>query len=105
FRSLDAAARTRLVFSVPALENFIYCLSIDKRDVVEVCLREAGLSMEDRKRLKEAFMEYLRSFEVGSVKLKTRKWSRFFHFLDETDDPSKRCTEDETPTEAKKRKT
>ncbi|GBM20356.1 hypothetical protein AVEN_195902-1 [Araneus ventricosus] len=105
FRSLDAAARTRLVFSAPALENFICCLSIGKRDVVEVCLREASFSMEDRKRLKEAFMGYLTSFHVGSVEIKTRKWSRYFHFLDETNDPSERCSEDETPTEAKKRKT
>ncbi|GBO37902.1 hypothetical protein AVEN_44802-1 [Araneus ventricosus] len=105
FRSLDAAARTRLVFSVPALENFICCLSIGKRDVVEVCLREASFSMEDRKRLKEAFMGYLRSLQIGSVELKTRKWSRYFHFLDETNEPSKRCSEDETRNDAKKRKT
>ncbi|GBO37904.1 hypothetical protein AVEN_175301-1 [Araneus ventricosus] len=41
FRSLDAAARTRLVFN-SCFRKF-YCVSIDKRDVVEVCLRRSQL--------------------------------------------------------------
>ncbi|GBM20452.1 hypothetical protein AVEN_5542-1 [Araneus ventricosus] len=105
FKSLDAAAKARLVFSEPALAAFHDCISIRKWDVVEVCLREASLSQEDRKRLQEFFMGYLTSIGGGSMQLETRKWSTFFHLLDETDDPSKRCSEDETPTEAKKRKT
>ncbi|GBN15516.1 hypothetical protein AVEN_52275-1 [Araneus ventricosus] len=94
FKCLDAGARARLVFSEPALETFHYCISIGKWDVVEVCIREASLSQEDRKRLKEAFTGYLTSIGEGAMKLKTRKWSRFFHLLDNTNDPIKRCSED-----------
>ncbi|GBM29903.1 hypothetical protein AVEN_246463-1 [Araneus ventricosus] len=104
FRSVDAAARARLVFSAPALEGFSELIMLGKWDVVEVCLREARLSQEDKERLKEAFTVHLTSIGVGEMKLKTRKWSRFFHLLDEPNDTSKRCSEEETPTEAKKRK-
>ncbi|GBL94404.1 hypothetical protein AVEN_7376-1 [Araneus ventricosus] len=103
-KSLDAAAKARLVLSEPALKEFHDCISIGKWDVVEVCIREASLSQEDKKRLKEAFMGYLASIGVKEMTLKTRKWTRFFHLLDETNDPSKRCPK-ETPTETKKRKT
>ncbi|GBL94867.1 hypothetical protein AVEN_197542-1 [Araneus ventricosus] len=105
FKSLDDAARARLVFSEPALKAFHNCISIDKWDVVDLCLREASLSQEDRKRLKEAFTGYLTSIAGGAMKFKTRKWARFFHLLDETIDPSKRCSEEEAQTEARKRKT
>ncbi|GBM29163.1 hypothetical protein AVEN_97437-1 [Araneus ventricosus] len=105
FRSVDAAARARLVLSRLALRHFYNLISKGRWDVVEVCLREARLSREDKERLKETFMGYLTSIEGGKMKLKTRKWTRFFHFLDEMNAPSKRCSEDETTTEAKKEKT
>ncbi|GBM34731.1 hypothetical protein AVEN_208891-1 [Araneus ventricosus] len=105
FKSLDATAKARLVLSEPALKDFHDCISAGSWDVVEVCIREASLSQEDKKRLKEAFTGYLTSHGVEEMTLKTGKWTRFFHLLDETNDPSKRCPEDETPTETKKRKT
>ncbi|GBO27992.1 hypothetical protein AVEN_11854-1 [Araneus ventricosus] len=105
FKSVDTAARERLVFSQPALDYFYIWIYMGKWDVVEVCLREASLSQEDREKLKEAFTRRLTLFGEGPMKLKTRKWARFFHLLDETNDPSKRCSEEEALTEAKKRKT
>ncbi|GBO14656.1 hypothetical protein AVEN_258223-1 [Araneus ventricosus] len=104
FRRVGAATRARLVFSEPALRMFTRYIKIGKWDVMEVCLREARLSQEDRERLKEVFTRHLTSIGVREMKRKTRKWSRFFQLLDEPNDPSKRFSEDETPTEAKKRK-
>ncbi|GBM04970.1 hypothetical protein AVEN_60180-1 [Araneus ventricosus] len=82
FRSVDAAARARLVLSRHVLKHFYYLISRSRWNVVEVCLREARLSREDRERLKEAFMGYLTLIEGGEMKFKTQKWTRFFHFLE-----------------------
>ncbi|GBM41688.1 hypothetical protein AVEN_46956-1 [Araneus ventricosus] len=92
FRYVDSATRAGLVFSELALAHFHSSISRGRWDVVAVCLREARLSKEDRERLRE-------------MRRKTRRWTGFFQFLDETDAPGKRCSEDETPTEAKMKKT
>ncbi|GBM41662.1 hypothetical protein AVEN_46934-1 [Araneus ventricosus] len=105
FRCVDAATRAGILFSGFAFDYFRSSISRGRWDVVAVCLREARLSKEDRERLKEAFTGYLTLIGLGEKELKTRKWTRFFQFLDETDAPSKRCSEDETPTEAKMKKT
>ncbi|GBL76244.1 hypothetical protein AVEN_40445-1 [Araneus ventricosus] len=102
FRSVDAATREGLVFSELVIQYFEIFISGGRWDIVEVILREARLSKEDRERLKEVFTRYLTSIGVGEMKLKTPKWARFFKYLDETNAPSKKCLEDQTPTEAKK---
>ncbi|GBN69347.1 hypothetical protein AVEN_259015-1 [Araneus ventricosus] len=104
FRSVDSATRAGLVCSDLASEHFYSSISRGRWNVVEVCLREARISKEDGERLKEAFIGYLTSIELGEMKLKTRKWTRFFQFLEETDAPSKRFSEDETTIEAKMKK-
>ncbi|GBM33949.1 hypothetical protein AVEN_79841-1 [Araneus ventricosus] len=102
FRSVDAATRVGLVFSELVINHFEMFISRGRWDVMEVLLREARLSKEDRKRLKEVLRPYLTSIGVGEMNLKTRKWTRLFKYLDETNAPSKKCLEYETPTEAKK---
>ncbi|GBN13706.1 hypothetical protein AVEN_85598-1 [Araneus ventricosus] len=101
FRSVDAAASVGLVSSDFTFEDFQHFISRDRWDVVEMFFRVARLSIEERERVKEAFMVYLRSIEGDEMKL-TRKWKTFLHLLEETNDPSNRCSEDETPTEAEK---
>ncbi|GBN84396.1 hypothetical protein AVEN_274734-1 [Araneus ventricosus] len=92
FRCVDAATRSALVSSKLALAHFRSSITRGQWDVVAVCLREAMFSKEDRERLKK-------------MSIQTRKWTQFFQFLDESDASGKRCSEDETPTEAKMKKT
>ncbi|GBN19559.1 hypothetical protein AVEN_130048-1 [Araneus ventricosus] len=101
FRNIDAADRVRLVFSTFGLE-FIY-YNIEDWHMVEVFLQEATLSDVDKKRLKNAFMEYLR--RNGGIKRARKKWSEFLEFVDETgaSAQSKSSSEDETLTKVKKK--
>ncbi|GBN11609.1 hypothetical protein AVEN_222353-1 [Araneus ventricosus] len=102
FRSVDAATKIELLSSELAFKRFHSFISREKRDVMEVCLREARLSKEDRERLEEAFIGYLTSTGVAEMKLKTRKFSKFTLFPDEVNAPTKRCSEgDDTLTESK----
>ncbi|GBO45744.1 hypothetical protein AVEN_179675-1 [Araneus ventricosus] len=83
FRNVDAADRVKIVFNSKVLDLFLGCCMLhDRWHMVEVCLREATLSKEDRKRLSEAFMGFLRMFRIERENLKLK---RFFEFLDETD--------------------
>ncbi|GBN12135.1 hypothetical protein AVEN_4131-1 [Araneus ventricosus] len=91
-RCVDDATRAGIVFSDFALDYFRSSIPRGRWDVVAVFLREARLSKDDRERLKE-------------MNIQTRRWTRFFQFLDETDAPNMRCSGDETPTAAKMKKT
>ncbi|GBL90444.1 hypothetical protein AVEN_180284-1 [Araneus ventricosus] len=82
FRNVDAADRLKLVFHPHLLKHFYNCMLDDRWHMVEVCLREATLSKEDRKRLSEAFMGFLR---MHRIEWENTKLKRFFEFLDETD--------------------
>ncbi|GBN13794.1 hypothetical protein AVEN_81609-1 [Araneus ventricosus] len=73
FRNVDPADRLKLVFHPLVLKRFYYCMLDDRWHVVEVCLREATLSNEDRLRLKEAFLESLASNDTGEIEWKNPK--------------------------------
>ncbi|GBO46829.1 hypothetical protein AVEN_226069-1 [Araneus ventricosus] len=85
FRNVDAADRLKLVFHPHLLKDFYNCMLDDRWHMVEVCLREATLSKEDRERLKEAFLGFLKSNDTREIELENPKWKRFFEFLYETD--------------------
>ncbi|KAF8789789.1 hypothetical protein HNY73_007702 [Argiope bruennichi] len=86
FRSLDAADRMSLVSSESLLELFCRFISRGRWHMVEVCLRGAALSEENKDRLKETFGMYLAGIDRGHIKWRKRKWRRFFQFLDEADE-------------------
>ncbi|GBN01425.1 hypothetical protein AVEN_3176-1 [Araneus ventricosus] len=94
FRTVDAADRVKLVFDPYVLKLFYKYISKDRWHMVEVCLREATLSKDDKDRFKEYFMGLQSS----------SKWRRFCECLDETDasSGSKRSSDDETLTKVKK---
>lgn len=104
FRSLNDAARRRLMFSERALETFHSCLAKGELGFVEACLREVSLSREDKKRLKEDFVRHLTSIKGNEMRLKTRKWSNFFQLLDEVNSDGKRFSDGDAATKVKKRK-
>ncbi|CAL1285199.1 unnamed protein product [Larinioides sclopetarius] len=101
---VDPEDRMRLALSKYTFERFYHFISIDQGHVVEMCIRETGLSKEDKKRMKEAFMQSLKRRDNEQIELGTPKWIRFFEFLDETNPniQSKRSPDDETLTETKK---
>ncbi|CAL1288922.1 unnamed protein product [Larinioides sclopetarius] len=86
FRSADAADIVKLVCHIDVIELFYFCmLKMDGWRKVEVCLREAKLSKEDRERVKEAFMQYLKGRVNGESMWRNGKFKRFSDFLDRTD--------------------
>ncbi|GBN72678.1 hypothetical protein AVEN_95010-1 [Araneus ventricosus] len=104
FRNVDAAERVRLVTSKYAFQLFCNFILRGKWNLVEVCLREATLSKEDKERLEEGFMRFLRRIDRGQLEWGTPKWGGLFAFLYESDASaqSKRRSDDETLPEAKK---
>ncbi|GBN39271.1 hypothetical protein AVEN_120465-1, partial [Araneus ventricosus] len=102
-RNVDSGDRVRLVSSKHIFKHFHNFISRDSVHVVEMCLREIGLSKEDKKRLKKVFMGFLRRRDSGQIEWDTPKWKRFFEFLDETNTRAqrKRNLDDEALTEAK----
>ncbi|GBN50532.1 hypothetical protein AVEN_176983-1 [Araneus ventricosus] len=83
FRNVDATDRVKLVFK-DDLGLFYESILMDRWHMVVVCLREAALSKEDRKRWKEALMKCLIN-DIERIKWKKGKLKRFFEFLDKTD--------------------
>ncbi|GBM60934.1 hypothetical protein AVEN_192390-1 [Araneus ventricosus] len=105
FRNIDAADRVRLVFSEHVFKLLNDFLLSDRWRIVEVCIREATLSKENRERLRGAFMEFVTRTDGGvRFNWRTQKRKRFFEFLDEMDasPADKRSPEDETLTKVKK---
>ncbi|GBN68245.1 hypothetical protein AVEN_68597-1 [Araneus ventricosus] len=85
FRNVDGADRVKLVCHPHVLEQFYYCMLEDRWHMVEVCLREAMLSKQNRERLKETFMGFLKSNITGEIEWENQNLKRFFEFLDEAD--------------------
>ncbi|GBN72679.1 hypothetical protein AVEN_95011-1 [Araneus ventricosus] len=102
--SKNVADRVRLVTSERVFTAFYYFIWRGRWQWVEVCLREAKLSKEDKKKLKEDFTVFLSRRHREQIEWVAPKCRRFFEFLDETDASaqSKRSSDDETLTEAKK---
>ncbi|GBN53696.1 hypothetical protein AVEN_98751-1 [Araneus ventricosus] len=105
FRNIDAADRASLVFSehiCKVLSNFILR---GRWHIVEVCIREATLSKEDRETLKGA-LRYFTSRIARRLPVEWRRQNlkRCFEILDEIDASSanKRSAGDETLTRVKK---
>ncbi|GBM66489.1 hypothetical protein AVEN_112516-1 [Araneus ventricosus] len=103
-RNIDVEVRVRLVSCLGVFECLDSLLGWKNQNLVELCVREACPSKEDRERLKEVYMGFLKENETSGVLWKKRKWQRFFESLDETDasGPQKRSLEDETVTRAKR---
>ncbi|CAL1288921.1 unnamed protein product [Larinioides sclopetarius] len=80
FRNIYAEDRLRLTLNPTVLSLFHQFVLKDKLHMVELCLREAMLSEEHRKRVKEVFTELLLIDESKTIKFK-----RIFEFLDEAD--------------------
>ncbi|GBM87465.1 hypothetical protein AVEN_9562-1 [Araneus ventricosus] len=85
FRNVDAADKVKLVFHPGVLELFYDFMLMDKWHMVEVCLREATLSKEDRGRLKGVFMVFLQRKNRGQIEWGNRNLKRLFEFLEDTD--------------------
>ncbi|GBO01819.1 hypothetical protein AVEN_26823-1 [Araneus ventricosus] len=102
-RNIDVEDRVRLVSCLKVFYCLDSVLGRKGQDVVELCVREACPSKEDRERVKEVYMRYLKENEPSGVFCR-RKWQRFFESLDEADASclNKRISEDETVTRAKR---
>ncbi|GBN22571.1 hypothetical protein AVEN_18488-1 [Araneus ventricosus] len=103
-RNIDVEDRVRLVSCFRIFECFESLLGRKCQDVVELCVREAYPSKEDRERLKKVYMRYHIGDEELLVLWSKVIWQRFFESLDETDASGrqKRSLEDETLTRAKR---
>ncbi|CAL1267679.1 unnamed protein product [Larinioides sclopetarius] len=83
FRNVDAADRVKLIFHPDVFKLFFKNILWERWRTVEVSLREAKLSKEEKKRLRDAFTEFLERSVSGECV--NRKFKRFFELLDETD--------------------
>ncbi|GBN65423.1 hypothetical protein AVEN_262647-1 [Araneus ventricosus] len=103
-RNIDVEDRVRLVSCFGVFYGLDSVLGWKGQHLVELCVREAYPSKEDRERLKEVYMRYLKENEPSGVFCRRRKWQRFFESLDEADASclNKRISEDDTVTRAKR---
>ncbi|GBM82455.1 hypothetical protein AVEN_48619-1 [Araneus ventricosus] len=103
-RNIDVEDRVRLVSCLRIFECFESLLGRKGQDVVELCVREACPSKEDRERLKEVYMGFLIGDEKHVFLRGKKNWQRFFQSLDIADasGPQKRSLEDEMVTRAKR---
>ncbi|CAL1298798.1 unnamed protein product [Larinioides sclopetarius] len=95
-RNVDAADRVKLVFNHRILSLFYDNIYEGRWPIVEVFLREAKLSKEEKKRMKDIFIERSRT-ELQEL-CKNPKLKVFYDFLDEADDNA------DTEKKARKRK-
>ncbi|GBN87749.1 hypothetical protein AVEN_80729-1 [Araneus ventricosus] len=100
FENVDDEDRTKFVSGRCFFEDFVCSTRKDNWHLVELCLREAPFSKEDKKRLQTAFMRFLPETEGVDIFLRKVKWERFFKCFDESDGsaPNKGSSEDETLT-------
>ncbi|CAL1293779.1 unnamed protein product [Larinioides sclopetarius] len=85
FRNVDAGDGAKIVFRSSILHLLYKNIMIYKWRLVKVCLREAMLSKNDRKKLKTAFMELIITLgRLSNRKFLVDKLEKFFKFLGET---------------------
>ncbi|KAF8789212.1 uncharacterized protein LOC129957133 [Argiope bruennichi] len=85
FRNVDVEDRARLVSSNNFFSIVDRLIMGDQWELVELCLREATLSKEDRKILKENYAEFLKLSDLGLFDYRDIHRKRVFEFLDKMD--------------------
>ncbi|CAL1281788.1 unnamed protein product [Larinioides sclopetarius] len=81
-RNIDAADRVELLSSFPFFQFYLNSNDEDIFPIVEMCLREAMLSVEDKRRIKKALKKFERLFEYED---ETQHLRKFLELLYETD--------------------
>ncbi|KAF8789464.1 uncharacterized protein LOC129957535 [Argiope bruennichi] len=100
FRNVDSADRTRLISCHRFFKLLDDVMVRDKWHLVEMCLREATPTKEDRIKLKSTYMRFLTWTDADQLESRERRWKQFFELLGDTDTSadSKTSSEDEALT-------
>ncbi|GBN02428.1 hypothetical protein AVEN_152305-1, partial [Araneus ventricosus] len=80
FRNVYSVERKRLVSSESVFKLFYNSILNGKWHLIQLCIQEATLSIEDKSELKEAYCRFLAEIHKGQ-KIKWSKWEQLFQFF------------------------